>query len=538
MKLRSKKVTSELLKPSKKIHKEKKSLTIKTTEIVDSNTQIDKINQIKIKTSQFVNSKKGDYQQDYKILSEIGQGSFGKVLKVQHLLYPDQIYAMKVIKRRSQDDERMIIQEINSLKKLDHPNIMKVYEFYSDSDNYYLILEYCQGQELFDYLINQGTFNEINAAKIMYQLLSSVSHAHNHNVVHRDLKPENIMIQKSKETNDLNIKIIDWGFSTIFSSNETLKENYGTAYYVAPEVLLKKYNNKCDIWSCGVILYIMLIGSPPINSSIQELKIAQKDLNDAYLPSLREKLICNKLITGNYKILIDVYSDLSLNVKDLLHKMLTRNVESRPLANELLQHEWFKHENSKIESQIMQLNLKNLRNFRADQKFLQAVLAFMAFQASSDENEKLRVIFKELDKNGDGELQREEILQAYKEIMSEKEAQIEADLVMKTLDIDNSNSISYTEFILATINKKKMITEERIKQAFDIFDQDKNGSITLEEIKTVLGNIDNEFDDLVWKDIIKDIDKDNNGEIDFEEFSEMMRNFVKKDAFISASQDK
>ena len=125
-------------------------------------------------------------------------------------------------------------------------------------------------------------------------------HAHNHNIVHRDLKPENIMILKSTSTADLNIKIIDWGFSTIFKENEALKENYGTAYYVAPEVLLKKYNEKCDIWSCGVILYIMLIGSPPVNSSLNEIKSAQKaqNLNDNYLPSLREKLICSKLITG------------------------------------------------------------------------------------------------------------------------------------------------------------------------------------------------------------------------------------------------
>ena len=500
---------------------------------------------LKIKTSQFVNEKLGKFMDDYKIIKEIGSGSFGKVYKVQHLKYSDHFFAMKMIPKRSTDDSSMIQQEINSLKQLDHPNIMKVHEFYQDDLYYYLVLEYCEGQELFDYLINQGTFTEKNACYIMKQLLSSVSHAHKNKIVHRDLKPENIMISGST----LNIKIIDWGFATIFTTQEVLKENYGTAFYVAPEVLLKRYNEKCDIWSCGVILYIMLIGSPPINYSINGLREAQRKQINQNIEILRDDLICKKLVSGNYDLKIDSYIELTHEVKDLLKQMLNRNATSRLSATEALAHPWFSLMDVKKYDQNLSKNLENtlinLKNFKADQKLLQAVLAFMAYKEGWQEDEiRLKAVFKELDLNGDGELQREEILLGYKKIMGEREAEEEVKRIMEALDIDHNDSISYTEFIIATMNKKKVITEERIKESFDMFDQDKNGSISLEEIKKgskikffmdfngfflVLGGGDNDengvLDEEIWKKTIADIDKDNNGEIDYEEFTAMMKNF-------------
>lgn len=359
MKLRSSKVCQDSKKinkttqvkkiPTKK--KPKTDLASPKPEPVEkeqkNEKEVTKQNSFKIKNSTFVNDQVGDYKSTYEIIKELGTGSFGQVYKVKHLKYPDQVYAMKIIKKRTLDDDT-IVNEINCLKELDHPNIMKVYEVYHDNENFYLILELCEGQELFDYLISKGTFSENNASIILHQVLSSIAYAHKKNIVHRDLKPENIMILKS-DRNELNIKIIDWGFSTIFNPNQPLNENYGTAYYVAPEVLLKNYDQKCDIWSCGVILYIMMIGSPPITSSLSELKQAHSSSfsssspSPSFLPSLLEKLICQKLLTNSYTLKIDCYSDLSSELKDLLHKMLTRNKDLRPQASELLPHPWFHH---------------------------------------------------------------------------------------------------------------------------------------------------------------------------------------------------
>lgn len=175
-------------------------------------------------------------------------------------------------------------------------------------------------------------------------------------------------------------------------------------------------------------------------------------------------------------------------------------------------------------------SLQNIRNFRADHKLVQAVLAFWAFMANSEETERLRKIFFELDTNGDGELQLCEIKEAY-----EKNglSGLDVEEIVRQLDSDGNGSISYTEFIMATMNKKKMLTEEKMKQAFDAFDKDGNGVITLGEVKEVFGG---EGGEELWQEVIGGVDSDGNGEIDFEEFEQMMRNFGKSDLFVSLSQ--
>jgi len=159
----------------------------------------------------------------------------------------------------------MLFNEINILRSLDHPNIVKMYEFFEDDKRYYIVTEICKGGELFDEIINRGKFSERDAAILMKQLLMCVNYCHSNNVVHRDLKPENILLEANKDFDQ--IKIIDFGTSLTVDPTKTLDEKLGTPYYIAPEVLNKKYNHKCDIWSSGVISYIVLSGIPPFNGA-------------------------------------------------------------------------------------------------------------------------------------------------------------------------------------------------------------------------------------------------------------------------------
>lgn len=162
-----------------------------------------------------------------------------------------------------EDETRMLFNEINILRELDHPNIVKMYEFFEDEKRYYIVTEICKGGELFDEIIARGKFTEKDAAVLMKQVLSCVNYCHKNHIVHRDLKPENILLEQNKDFDQ--IKIIDFGTSLLFDSAKSLDEKLGTPYYIAPEVLNKKYNEKCDIWSCGVIVYILLSGMPPFN---------------------------------------------------------------------------------------------------------------------------------------------------------------------------------------------------------------------------------------------------------------------------------
>lgn len=144
---------------------------------------------------------------------------------------------------------------------------MKIFEFYNREHRFYLICEYIEGEELFEKIISSRNFSEENAANYMYQILNGVNYIHKRGIVHRDLKPENILVERSDDKKDINLKIIDFGTSDIVNPNEKLTKKTGTSFYIAPEVLQGNYCEKCDIWSCGVIMYILLCGGPPFNGS-------------------------------------------------------------------------------------------------------------------------------------------------------------------------------------------------------------------------------------------------------------------------------
>ena len=162
----------------------------------------------------------------------------------------------------TEEEEKSFQEEIAILSKLDHPNILKLYEVYEDPKRYYIVTELCKGGELFDEITKKVVFTEVEAADLLKQILLAVAYFHDMGIVHRDIKPENVLIDREQ---DNCLKIIDFGTSVIKSDEETLQSTQGTSYYIAPEVLKKSYNEKCDIWSVGVIMYIMLSGKPPFD---------------------------------------------------------------------------------------------------------------------------------------------------------------------------------------------------------------------------------------------------------------------------------
>ena len=201
----------------------------------------------------------------------LGSGAFGEVRVCVHRDSGAQ-RAVKVLRKShmDEDEKKMLFNEINNLKDLDHPNILKMYEFFEDEKRYYIVTDICKGGELFDEIVARGKFSEQDASMLIKQVLSCVNYCHTNHIVHRDLKPENILLEQNKEFDQ--IKIIDFGTSLVFDENKKLDEKLGTPYYIAPEVLAKNYGPKCDIWSCGVIAYITLSGIPPFNgASDQEI---------------------------------------------------------------------------------------------------------------------------------------------------------------------------------------------------------------------------------------------------------------------------
>ena len=210
---------------------------------------------------EFVGKVEGKITDKYDIIKEIGSGGFSRCLLVKNKI-TNQSFACKELQKKSVSDYEGLMREVNLMIQLDHPNIIKLYEYYEDEKKIYLIMELCTGGELFDTIIqnteNGIQFTEKEAANIFKQMMSAINYCHKNGIVHRDLKPENLLLLNKNK--DSPIKVIDFGMSKRFDNEKYMNEKVGTAYYISPEVLKGKYDEKCDIWSAGVILYIIICG--------------------------------------------------------------------------------------------------------------------------------------------------------------------------------------------------------------------------------------------------------------------------------------
>jgi calcium-dependent protein kinase len=415
--------------------------------------------------------------------------------------------AVKVLRKShmDEDEKRMLFNEINILKEIDHPNIVKMYEFFEDEKRYYLVTEICKGGELFDEILQRGKFSERDGAVLMKQVLSCINYCHQNNIVHRDLKPENILLEQNKEFDA--IKIIDFGTPLVYDPNKNLDEKLGTPYYIAPEVLNKNYNSKCDIWSCGVISYILLSGMPPFNGQ-------------------SDQEIMKKVRAGSFSFDDKVWNNISDNCKDFITKLLTYKQEERPTAAEALQHPWIVElSTTVVDEKSAQDALSNLKSFKVDSSMKQATFAFIASQLlSKQERDGLAKVFKAFDKNGDGKLSYEEVkdgyLDHYGKVMSDEEVHAMFDSV----DTDKSGFIDYSEFVVAAMAESQLTSNDKLQAAFKMFDKDGSGIISGDEIREVLsfGGTSQMSKEQI-DTIIKQVDENGDGEISYEEFVDMMK---------------
>ena len=462
------------------------------------NPKVSKENMIKISTEPVANY--------YTIVKDLGHGSYGQVKKVKHKEL-NEIRAMKITNKKSDSSK----YEIEILKKISHPNITKIFEIFSDSKKYYIIMEFLEGGELFEAITNIGSFTEASASKVLKQILSAVFYLHSNHIVHRDLKPENIMLTQKPKNGNYQIKLIDFGTAKIFKPGKKMNKFIGTSYYIAPEVLKERYDEKCDIWSCGVILFILLCGYPPFNGNT----------NVDIFHAIQNQ---NPIFGG------EEWEDITPEAKDLIKLMLKKNPNERLNAEQCLSHKWFrlmesseKNKNQKISKQIQINAIQHMAQFVHENRFKQAVLQFIStqFNIQKEENE-LKELFKSMDVSGTGQLTKDEFRKKLVELYGENDGNEMSNSIFNSLDMDGSGQISYDEFLSAMINSQKVVTEERLKKAFRMFDKDNSGKLSVKEIKNVFGGTENQ-----WKQVINEIDLNNDGEVDFEEFKIMMINMDK-----------
>ena len=699
----------------------------------NSRKEFKSLKTLPINTQKIIRKQSGNPLDYYDVLKKLGKGTFGTVYKVMHKT-TGTIRAMKVIPKNSMkygfsDDD--IIQEINILKTLEHPHIIKLYEFFTFKDNYYLINEFCTEGDLSDKLSKLRRLPEFVVKILMIQIFNAVKYLNEKNIIHGDLKLENIMIdsyldngelipknknknfiaslkedekeinefikqnelkrantyniltkkrfqiKKNEEStnnnniknnnekiesvnkllqirlkrgktflgpeeynkennnyikglnnknilnindiNDINdnkanenkksafrylngeeedeeeednsnnkenasqnninnkmkpngmefnnfqinknnllkstkkkflptikeyeetkfdkedilvevdkssklkrnstinlnsmkiknfeLKLIDFGCSKIFTKYKTnFKDTIGTLIYCSPEVLRNNYNKKCDIWSCGVIMYVLLSGHFPFFAKTEDE-------------------ITRKILSGKFKFDKKYFKNISNEAKDLISKCLIYDKNKRISIEEVLKHEFFADDinpHNIFEDEVDSKNaLISIKNYSKSSKIYQTVLAFLSHNfADKEQLNKLKKIFYKIDLNLDGKLSKEELYTAFKEAGMEMETD-QLNKIIESIDFDGNGYIEYEEFIRVTLPKEQLFTESNLKTAFDMFDLDKNGTISLNEFKEILG-LGKIKDKNVNKELLKEIPIKGNQEIDFEQFKKIL----------------
>ena len=706
--------------------------------------KINSLSRIPINTKNIIRKASGNPFDNYKILQKLGHGTFGQVFKIMQK-QTGNIRAMKIIPKnnlRPGFTDKDIVHEITIMKNLDHPHIIKLYEFYIDDYNYYLINEYCTEGDLSEKMAKLKSLPEQIVKILMAQIFNAVLYLNNKGIIHGDLKLENILVdsyleygannpkeknnfisslmqdakdirnylssfklrrsstsffgqgsssellsrntidekeeedvknkntfqinllklekgkssnkiepfrvvdesenenessrkiteeKKNEEDNDsisledrkdcnisgieevdekimlnsieenssnvgsdveisspstkkkekqvkfetppkkkkilnfestedknqslslcksismtfkeekkespefkqykpintittfrrkstinynklkiknFELKLIDFGCSKIFTQyRRTFEDTIGTLVYCSPEVLKNNYNQKCDIWSCGVIMYILLCGRYPFYGSTEEE-------------------ITRKILIGNFNFDDKHFDNVSENAKDLIRKCLIHDKNKRITVKEAMKHEFFSGEidinnifEDEVDTKHILYSLKN--NSRKISKFYQTVLAYLSYNfADKEELKRLRQIFYKIDLNLDGKISKEELYLAYKEAGIHI-SKTELEKIIKSIDFDGNGSIEYEEFIRVTLPKDQLFNDINLKNAFDMFDLDKNGSISMTEILEVIG-ADKEIDKNVIEELKSEILKGGDEEIDFKHFKEIM----------------
>jgi calcium-dependent protein kinase len=460
---------------------------------------------------------KGNPSDKYVKGKRIGSGTFGVVFEAKNIIF-NNLVAMKVIPKQVDMDNLYIKNEIDILKKLSHPNIVRIFEFYESTNNFYLINEFCDGGELFN-MINKNNFNEQQLSIIFYQVFSGLCYLHENKIFHRDLKPENILIsQKEKDllTDEeyLWIKIIDFGTAKIFEKNKKERAIVGSAYYIAPEVLNQDYNEKCDTWSVGVILYMFLTGHAPFDGKN----------NEEIIHSIRTK---------NLDFLDKKLSKRSPEVTDLVKGLLEKDTKKRLSAKDALNHIWFKTFNGRklfqnFKQKDIEPYIDNLFNYTFHSKIQQLVIAFLVHNLpSTNSSTNILKLYRYFNDSGDCKLTKEELIKGLSNYRDSLEVAEKVDHLFLLLDSDNNGYIEFEEFLRACIDKKELLKEEYLKYAYKFMDKENKGNLTVQDVNNLFCEGSNKLFEIAISKDISDVDEDGDGNINFQEFKKLMTKTLK-----------
>ncbi|XP_059632880.1 calcium-dependent protein kinase 24 [Cornus florida] len=446
-----------------------------------------------------------DVYKRYEFGKELGRGEFGITYKCVNTETGETLACKKISKNRlkTEVDVQDVRREVEIMIHLpSHPNIVKYKEVYEDRDAVYLLMELCQGGELFDRIVDRGHYTERAAVTILKTIVQVVQICHKHGVMHRDLKPENFLYASVSENAPL--KAIDFGLSMFFEPGQRFSEIVGSPYYMAPEVLKRNYGPEIDIWSAGVILYILLCGVPPFWAETEEE-------------------IAHSIVRSKLKFERDPWPKVSEDAKELVKGMLDPNPYNRMTIEEVLEHRWIQNADEAPTVPLGDIVRTRIKQFSLMNKFKKKVLRVVADNLPDEQIAGIKKIFNMMDTDKNGKLTIEELRDGLK-MIGQPVPDTDVEMLMEAADVDGSGTLSCEEFLTMSVHLRRINNDDQLHQAFHHFDKNANGYIEVEELREAFlyDNLGTDNDQII-EDIIFDADTDKDGQISFEEFKAMMK---------------
>lgn len=415
---------------------------------------------------------RGDPHARYRFLRVVGQGHYGTTFLCTHLETGEQVAIKALDKHHPEFDRALAVDELRILAAIsDHPNVATLIEAWEDGNFVFLVLEACMGGELFDQILERKHLTEHDTGRILLAIMSVLHHCHERGIIHRDLKPENFLLHRSADqaAHPLapeNLRAIDFGLSKLLAPGETCHSCVGSSYYVAPEVLKGEYSFEADVWSVGVIAYILLSGFPPFWGSSDHTifqRILENDVDFDYEP----------------------WHLISPAAKDFVGRLLTKDPAKRMSLVEAMQHPWITEQASVSDAPMSTAIFERLQKFTMQNRVKCMLMTLAARHLSDDDIGSLREIFSLVDADHDGVIDMQDLSTAL-ELTGIDVQQEGIRTLLDGLDLAHAGRVHAEEFIAAALDEKKVLTAKAVNGIFAQLDDDKDGFLTLEELSHAL----------------------------------------------------
>ena len=420
--------------------------------------------------------------------------------------------------------------KIKMLVSLDSPNIIKIFNIFEDDFNIYIVHDYCPEKDIFSFIQkHKDQINEEIIRNIIKEVLTGINYLHQKGIMHKNINPSKLLVfNHNFETNEIHIKISDFATnSEMFIKDSLIYKSFGNRIenplFFAPEFIEQKYDNKVDIWSFGIVCYLLFVGKAPFKGKPQEI-IYQIGHKNIFYP---ENLLKIK--------------------KDFLKKMLNNDPNLRYDANALLKDEYFeveideleKEENENKELSEMVSVMNQICKYSIGNNFRRSILSFIATRKLYEENDlKIKKAFNKLDVNKNGSIEIEELFTYYKKIFPGigKEKIMKMRKFIESADLNNNGKIEYSEFLTILNVIRAEFDDKFLREIFDYYDYEKNGFIEAKDFKELFE--DTNISDQQIHQILDEVDKNEDRKIGFEEFKLLIKKQEineenKKDAYVN-----